>query len=99
MKALISPSESPIRYISSWNIGVTPIEPVYKIYPNSCRVAQVEPDANIFPVAEPLFWTDCADDVVADWFYYNTVDSNIYPIVNAPIPAEAQPQTTGTQSV
>ena len=34
------------------------------------RVAQVE--QNEFPVAAPLFWTDCPDDCVADvWWYYN----------------------------
>jgi hypothetical protein len=34
------------------------------------RIAQVE--QNEFPVAAPLFWTDCPDDCVADvWWYYN----------------------------
>lgn len=33
------------------------------------RIAQVE--QNEFPVAAPLFWTDCPDDCVADvWWYY-----------------------------
>jgi hypothetical protein len=32
------------------------------------RVAQVA--ANVFPVAPPLFWTPCADDVTADQFYW-----------------------------
>jgi hypothetical protein len=36
------------------------------------RIAQVE--QNEFPVAEPLFWTECPDDCVADvWWYYNGV--------------------------
>lgn len=34
------------------------------------RVAQVVAD-DVFPVAEPLFWMDCADDVVADQFYWD----------------------------
>lgn len=34
------------------------------------RVAQVVADEG-FPVAEPLFWMDCAEDVVADQFYYD----------------------------
>jgi hypothetical protein len=42
------------------------------------RVAQVEPDDKIFPVANPLFWMDCADNVVADQFYYNGTE--ILPI-------------------
>jgi hypothetical protein len=36
------------------------------------RIAQVE--QNEFPVAAPLFWTDCPNDCVADvWWYYNGV--------------------------
>ena len=35
------------------------------------RVAQVEPADKIFPVAEPLHWVDCADDAVADKFYFD----------------------------
>lgn len=43
------------------------------------RVAQVEPDKNIFAVADPLFWIDCADDVVADQFWYDPADQTIKP--------------------
>jgi hypothetical protein len=47
------------------------VPPVY--YPNSARVAQVEPDQNsTFPVASPLEWIQCPDGVVADQWYYNT---------------------------
>lgn len=35
------------------------------------RVAQVEPDENVFAVAVDLFWTDCPDDCVADEWFYN----------------------------
>ena len=41
------------------------------------RVAQVEQDADIFPVASTLFWVDCADDVVADQFWFDPVDQTI----------------------
>ena len=41
------------------------------------RVAQVEPVENIFPVADPLFWADCADDVVADLFWLDPSDNTI----------------------
>jgi hypothetical protein len=87
MKALIAINETPIKQITSWNTGTTPPTPISTNIPNSCRVAQVEPDDQTFPVAEPLFWTDCANDVVADAFYYDTVTKAINPIVNAPIPA------------
>jgi hypothetical protein len=39
------------------------------------RVAQVHETG--FEIAEPLFWIDCADDVVADQFYYDPSDSTI----------------------
>lgn len=33
------------------------------------RIAQVE--GVVFPVAPPLFWTDCPSDCVADLWYYS----------------------------
>jgi len=41
------------------------------------RVAQVEPDHAIFGVAESLSWVDCADDVVADQWYFDPNDNQI----------------------
>ena len=78
MKALIAPNETPIKYISSWVNN----KPVFSDYANSCRVAEVSEVE--FGVADPLFWVDCADDVLADQFYYDTVSQSINPIVNAP---------------
>ena len=75
--ALISPNESPIKYISGYTAD-TPPEPIYTFIENSCRVAEVENQT--FEVASPLFWTPCADDVKADQFYYNTADEQIYPV-------------------
>jgi len=43
---------------------ICPNEPVLDGY----RVAQVEPV--IFPVGDPTYWTECADDVVADEWYF-----------------------------
>jgi hypothetical protein len=80
-KALISPNEAPIQYISSWTEKK---QPVFSNYPNSCRVAEV---CNTeFEIAPPLFWVDCADDVVADQFYYDTTTNQVLPVVNAPMP-------------
>jgi hypothetical protein len=58
MKALVSPNEKVTDY--QGNVGE--------------RIAQVEPDGQTFPVAQPLFWTDCPDDCVADlwWFYQDS---------------------------
>lgn len=44
------------------------------------RVAQVEPNHKIFPVASSLFWTDCADNVVAHQYWYDPSDQDIKPI-------------------
>ncbi len=82
--ALISPNESPIQYISGWTTD-TPPEPIYTSIENSCRVAEVE--SQPFEVALPLFWTLCENDVVADQFYYNTADEQIFPVPEpAPYP-------------
>jgi hypothetical protein len=64
MKALVSPNEPVTDYLG--NVG--------------SRIAQVEPDDNIFPVGEPLFWTDCPDDCVMDvwWWYENKCQ--IFPV-------------------
>ena len=52
---------------------ISPNEPVQ----TGCRVAQVEAEENIFSVADPLFWLNCADDVVADQFWYDPSDGQI----------------------
>lgn len=81
--ALISPNESPVKYISEWTTD-TPPQPIYMPIANSCRIAEVSDQT--FEVALPLFWTKCADDVVADQWYYNTQDNEIYIIPNVPYP-------------
>lgn len=43
---------------------ICPNEPVLDGY----RVAQVE--EVFFPVGEPTYWMECADDVVADRWYF-----------------------------
>jgi hypothetical protein len=54
---------------------------------NGYRVAEVSPQG--FEVALPLFWVDCEDNVAADQFYYDPIDSQIkaVPIPPAPEPA------------
>jgi hypothetical protein len=51
--ALISPNEK--IYFENQEIGE--------------RIAQVEPDGQTFPIAEPLYWMLCEDDVKADIYY------------------------------
>lgn len=79
--ALISPNEKPIEYISGWNTD-TPPQAILTPIANSCRVAEVLDQP--FEVSEPLFWVACADDVVADQWYYNTNDNQVYPIPAPP---------------
>jgi hypothetical protein len=55
------------------------------------RVAQVEPDNKTFPVADELFWVDCADDVVADQFWYDPSDQQIKEFPQ-PEPEEQPPE-------
>ena len=38
-----------------------------------------ETHATGFEVAQPLFWVDCADDVIADQFWYDPQDQSIKP--------------------
>jgi hypothetical protein len=46
------------------------------------RVAQVA--AVPFDVSLPLFWVNCADDVVADQFYYDPSNGSILPVPQGP---------------
>ena len=64
---------------------ISPVEPRESGY----RVAQIEADANIFEVGG-LFWTPCADDVVADQFWYDPSDELIkpFPVIVEDAPAE-----------
>lgn len=52
---------------------ISPIEPRQTGY----RVAQVEHEE--FPVALPLFWVDCDDNVMTDVFWFDPSDNTIKP--------------------
>ena len=82
MKALISPNEIINRqWVSSWNQNEDDSwTPVYSTVVDVLRVAQVEPDDKIFEVADPLFWTDCPTDCVADYWYYKEGTCYIFPV-------------------
>ena len=67
--ALISPIESVWTYVLNQPVEI----------PNSYRVAAVI-DSHPFDVAEPLFWVECADDVVVDQWYYHSLTLEIIPI-------------------
>lgn len=56
---------------------------------NGYRVADVHETG--FEVAAALFWVDCADDVVADQFYYDPVDSTIKVVPVRPTVTGGEP--------
>ena len=55
-------------------------------------MAQVEPDNKTFPVADELFWVTCADDVVADEFWYDPSDQDIKPFPQPEPEPEPEPE-------
>ena len=81
-EAMISPQEER-QYQTGWDNSTTPPNPIMD--GNGWRVAQTVPVGQTFPMAEPIFWTECGDDIEQDRFVYNPDDKRFYP-VNLPIP-------------
>ena len=67
---------------------ISTIEPIETGF----RVAQVEPDNKTFPVADELFWVTCADNVVADQFWYDPSDQDIKPFPQPEPESEPEPE-------
>lgn len=63
------------------------------------RVAQIEQEENVFLVADGLFWVDCADDCVADQFWYDPADQTIKAVPVLITPTPVQPISQGAQSL
>lgn len=53
---------------------------------NNNRIAQIEPDNFIFPVASSLSWIDCPDECTTNWTYSN--DQFFPPTIPTPTPEE-----------
>lgn len=83
-KALIDPNAT-VSCITGWiwNEKEKFFIPVITEIPNSDRIAEVATAE--FPVALPLFWVDCLDDVVADVWYYDNATQQIL-LVPPPAP-------------
>jgi hypothetical protein len=82
-KALINPNQT-ASHISSWQLIDGVYTPVYENYIDSQIVAEVCSDE--FPVAEPLYWLDCEDNITAYDYYYDTQTSTFKEVINAPYP-------------
>ena len=100
MKALIDPNGRP-AYVASWEYSSQHkgYAPVYAQIPNASSVAEVQ--ENSFEIASPLFWVDCAAEVMADYWYYENATQSVLPVpASPPIPVPAdQPVTTGAQTL
>ena len=98
MYALIDPTATE-QYISSWDEPVPPSKNYTPVYTQiGQRVAEVS--SVDFPIAQPYFWFACADDVVADQFYFDEPTQTIIPVPpNAPdpTPQPAPPLSEGLQ--
>jgi hypothetical protein len=91
MKALIAPNEVfDHSWISSWNEVDGVWQPVRSEILNCQRVAQVEPDNQIFPVVEPLYWFDCPDNCEDGAWYFKDGQVAVRPI-NEPKPNNGAP--------
>jgi hypothetical protein len=79
MKALISPNEVfEHTWVTSWKQENQKwIPDTTETIVDCQRVAQVEPDEKIFPVAQVMFWIDCPDNCSADVWYYK--DGQVQP--------------------
>ena len=63
------------------------------------RVAQVADEA--FPLAEPLFWVECPDDIQADQHSYNIVAATFHQVhpTQEPGAMQVQPTTQGMETL
>ena len=78
------------------NALISPNEQVYSYDKTLLGVRVAEVCDTPFEVASPLFWVECADDVVADQFYY---DTDMQTIIAKPIRPTPQPIVEGGPSV
>ena len=96
MKKALIDTQTAITHIVGWTDEPDP-KPIYETYPNSGRVCELVDVA--FEVHPSLIWADCADDVVADQYWYDSSDATIKPIENVPAPDPEQPDMDGLESV
>ena len=77
------------------NALISPNEQVYKYDGTLLGIRVAEVADTTFEVAPPLFWVECADDVVADQFYYDEATQAIIAVPVKPAPPPDVTNTTG----
>ena len=93
MKKALCDTTNSVQHIVLWQDG----NAIYETYPNSARVCEVVD--NEFPVYKTLIWVNCADDIVADQYWYNKETQTFSPVENVPMPEPVQPTVEGIESV
>jgi hypothetical protein len=68
------------------NALISPNEQVYKYDGTLLGIRVAEVSDTTFEVAPPLFWVECADDVIADEFYYDEATHAIIAVPVKPTP-------------
>jgi len=68
------------------NALISPNEQVYKYDGTLLGIRVAEVSDTTFEVNPILFWVQCADDVVADQFYYNIETQEIIAVPVKPVP-------------
>lgn len=96
--ALIDPTTQ-VQTIIGWEPNPDPTAqqkylPIFGLIENSARVCEIVAEGAQFPVALPLFWADCADDVGTTLWYYDTQTAQFVQM--PPIPPVG---TEGVQTV
>lgn len=88
MKKALIDKQTSVSHIASWveipNTDPKKYNSIYETYANSARVCEVTDTP--FEVYSTLIWVDCADEVVADQYYYDTQTQTINLVENAPQP-------------
>ena len=90
MKALISPNELfNYTWVTSWKqVNNEWVPNTTSSIENCQRIAQVESDNKVFEVAQPLFWFDCPENCVSDFWYYKDGQVQAKP-QDVPVPEGA----------
>jgi hypothetical protein len=71
---------------------ISPNESVYSFDGIELGIRVVQINAQEFPVAEPLYWIDCADDITPETVYYDAADNAVKQKPVKPITVISTPQ-------